>query len=419
MISAAYPHARKFILDALHLDRDLPAPAVVLEMRAEDWDCLLRTAQMHRLGPMLYHRLGGSAYADLIPRGVLEQLKAAHRKSALRSLTRYRELVTVTRLLDAEQIPSIALKGAFLARYAYPDAGLRPMRDLDLLIKQEHAVKAFELLKEHGCRPDSDGFPEAYFADRRHLPPLKGPDGSVIELHIRLIASDSYRTYSADFGDELWVRSVSRMIGGTRIRFLCIEDMMLHLCIHATLEHQFDLGPLALVDIALLVDTQQIDWPNFIRVVCDDNWQRPVLPVLHLARQYLGAKIPDEVIQTLGGKESEATWLESAEYLLFADFVNFNLPRDYVQRILIPGNLFERFVTFLGIVFPPRLAIARHFPVSADSPKAFLYYPLHWLRMFAEKLPFLLKTHAGRKGAIRQLALHRKTLSDWLEEEGS
>lgn len=412
MIPAESPHARKLILDALHLDRTLSDLAAARRMGAEDWKEFSRLARMHRLGPMLHDRLGRSDLAAVIPRDVRDRLKAAHRKHALRNLAIYRELVAVTRVLNAADIPSIALKGAFLAQFAYAEPGLRPMRDLDLLLRPEQAVRAFELLGAHGYRAMFEGAPEAYFADRIHLPPLTGPGGICIELHHRLTPPGRQ---DAVFESGLWVRSISGTVGGVPIRFLAVEDLLLHLCIHATLDHQLDLGPLALADVALLTKKQAVDWTDFLARVSGGNWQRYALSVLYLAKRHLGAKIPDEVIAALGGGAGEPAWLEAAEYLLFSDPGDHKLLDYDVQEILYSGKFSERFSRLAGAVFPPRSVIARHFPVSADSPMAFLYYPRRWYRLFTGKLPLLLKAHSGRADAMRQLARHRSALTLWLQ----
>lgn len=406
--------AKGLILDALHLDCSLPDRAMAMRMQAEDWDEFSRLARMHRLGPMLHDRLNGSDLADAIPQEIREYLDAAHRKHTLRNLKIYRELVTVTQILDAGQIPSIALKGAFLARFAYARPGLRPMRDLDLLLRPERTVQAFELLREHGYRAMFEGSPEAYFADRIHLPPLIGPGGISVELHHRLTPPDRQ---AADFENGLWARSISKAVGGAGVAFLCPEDTLLHLCIHATLDHQLDLGPLALGDVALLVEKHAIDWTDFLGLVSGCNWQRCVLSVLCLAKRHLGAKIPDEVMEALGGGADEPAWLAAAEYLLFSDPDDHKLLDYDIQEILYSGKLSVRLSRLVSAAFPPRLVIARHFPVRADSPKAFFYYPRRWYRLILGKLPALLKAHAGRKQSLRELALRRVALSNWLNAD--
>lgn len=407
-----HPHVRKFILDALHPNRALPESSAAMQMQPEDWDDFSRLAKMHRLSPMLHAGLLRDDLAEIIPQSVKDQMKASHRRHALRNLNIYRELVNVTRFLDAAGIPSIALKGAFLAQFAYAEPGLRPMRDLDFLLRPEQAIRAFELLEADGYRSLFAGSPDAYFADRIHLPPLSSTSGITIELHHRLTEPGAH---SVGFENELWVRCISKIVGGTQIKFLRAEDLLLHLCIHASLDHQLDLGPLALLDVALLVEATPIDWQDFMTRVSGSGWQRPVLPLLYLAKLHLGANIPDEIIRALGGEKDVAAWLDAAEHLLFSDPEEHKLLDYDVQELLYAGSIAKRFSTLGDIIFPPRTTIARHFPVCADSPRAYLYYPKRWYRMLFEKLPALLKAHAGRKQSMRELAVQRSVLSKWLE----
>jgi len=412
MIHPEHLHAKKFIFEALHLQQVLPELVAAQQMCTRDWEYLLHIAQIHRLGPMLYVRLKREDLVSAIPEKVQRQLKKAHRRHTFRNLNIYRELVSVTRILESANIPSIALKGAFLAYFAYPDVGMRPMRDLDLLLPPEQAIQAFELLKAHGYKPMFDGAPEAYFADRIHLPPLTGPGGITIELHHRLTAPDSNAN---GFEHALWARSISIMVGGTHVKFLSHEDLLLHLCIHAILDHQLDLGPLSLADVALLIESKPVDWQLFLSIVVAGGWQRCVLPLLSLAKSHLGAKVPDEIMVALGGTHCEPVWLESAEYLVFSDPADHKLLDYDVQEMLYAGNAFKRLSALIGIAFPPRATIARHFPVSADSFVAYLYYPRRWYRLLTGKLPSLLKAHSGREGTMRELALQRNALSRWLK----
>lgn len=404
----AFTPARQLILDVLRMDGASPQ----VEMSEEDWAEFAELSRMHRLGPVLCHKLAGSDIA--MPQEVLDLLQKSRRSHAMRNLKLYRELVTVARLFDEEGISFLALKGAYLARFAYPDPGLRPMRDLDLLLEPDDALRAFELLVTHGYQSAFGGVPEAYFADRVHLPPLRGPGGISIELHHRLLPPGMPDV----FVEGMLARCVRRPLGGLEIAFPCEEDMLLHLCIHAVLDHRLDLGPLALQDVALLADSGSIDWQDFLQRVRQGNWQRCVLPVLYLARRHLGMRVPDEIIAALGGGGDEAAWLGSAEYLLFSDSEQHKSLDYGVQEIMYDGRFLERLSKLAVAIFPPRTVIARHFPVDAGSPFAYLYYPARWFHLVGTKLPLLLAAHAGRKPSMRELARQRKAFDDWLKEAG-
>ena len=405
--------AQQFILAAVHLDDDRPTAADVSRLRASDWREFSRLAAMHRLDPLLHNRLGRAGLLGQLPADVCERLQSAHRRHTLRNLNIQRELVTVTRLLAAAGIAAMALKGAYLARFAYAEPGLRPMRDLDLLLRPDQALAAFELLRGQGYEPTFGGAPEAYFADRIHLPPLRGPGGIHIELHHRLTPPD---TGSDAFEESLWASGVEKDLGGERILFPCAEDMLLHLCIHATLDHRLDLGPLALTDAALAIEAGPVDWPTFLARVTAGGWQHCVLPVLYLARKHLGARVPEDAITALGGGKGEPVWLESAEYLLFSDHEDHKLLDYAVQDILYSANFKDRLAKLLGAVFPPRVVVARHFPVDAASPLAYLYYPLRWYRLLTGRLPALLRAHSSRADSLRELAGHREAFDRWLEQ---
>lgn len=186
-------------------------------------------------------------------------VSAAHKRSALRSLKVFSELANVTRILKEAGIPSIALKGAYLAQFAYPSPALRPMRDLDLLLRPEQCMEAFEVFRGCGYEPTSEGRPEIQMEERHHLAPLKGRGRICIELHGGLLAPNPEFRLDSSFMEGFWMRSATRRIGPEEIRFPCPEDMLFHLCLHATLEHDFDLGPLALADIALLLESENLD----------------------------------------------------------------------------------------------------------------------------------------------------------------
>lgn len=407
---------REIILNILHLSPSLQDSTLLLRMNEPDWDYLIRVAGMHRLGPILYDGIVRKNLVRLTPPRVLMALQQAARKHAVRNLALCQELVTVTRLLVGAEIPSIALKGAFLANFTYRTLGLRPMRDIDLLIPKTHVIKAFELLKKHGYRPCYEGLPEAHLdGNKIHLPPLARPNAIPIELHHRLTFPRPGGS-TDDYESALWARSVSKRLGNTAIGFPRAEDMLLHLCYHATAGHQFSIGPLALVDLALLAQRYQLDWERILRRA-SNGWRRYLLAPLYLAKLHLGADIPDWVMEKLDAERDKFQWLESAEYLIFSELDDHMLLNPGMQKILCSKNPLERIAAFGNIVFPTRAAIATHFPVRPDSAAAFLYYPRHWRRLLKKKLPFVLSRLLQQPREMEQLAAHKRAFSHWLKAD--
>lgn len=384
-------------------------------MDEANWRDLLSIAAMHRLGPLLHAGVSRKGLWDRLPSEVRAALAASSRRSALRNLKLYGELARSTRLLKAASIPSLALKGAFLARFAYPIPALRPMRDLDLLVPRSMAIAAFDALRLAGYVPMHHGLPDSCLDGRLiHLPPLRSPTGITVELHHRLAAPDPSRPGADDFEQRVWQRAIVRTVGQEEIRFPCAEDLLLHLCHHATIGHQFSLGPITMVDILYLVDTTSIDWQDFLNNVHACQWQRCSLAPLHLARQHLGAAIPEDVLSALQDDADQTVWVESANYLLFAKLTDHVLLNTDVQGLLQSHRLSRRLTSLLRLAFPSRKTIAMHFPVAADSPRVLIYYPLNWFRLAQGKIPGLMSALLTRRRDVRALAAHKSAMTAWM-----
>lgn len=407
------PLIRTFIFGILHASPSLPAPSLTVSMTEQDWDGLLRISRMHRLGPVLHDGIKRKDMAGAVPDAVKSSLLAAQRKHTLRNLTVYQTLLTLTRTLEAAGIKSIALKGAYLASFAYPELGLRPMRDLDLLLTKETVLPAFALLKAQGYRPTNEGSPEAYLeGNKLHLPTLISPQGIAVELHHRLTFPHPAGHTDA-FEQALWSRSIARPISQNAITFLCVEDLLIHLCYHATIGHQFSLGPLALLDIALLVQSHRIDWEDVLRIA-NQGMRNCVLAPLFLARKHLDADVPEWVLTQLEGEDKNAEWQESAEYLLFSELSDHMLLNANMQQVLCSTSWRERTAALANTLFPPRKTLATHFPVRADSPAAFLYYPKNWQRLLKRKIPSLMSSLIRQPREVEKLAGHKRAINQWL-----
>jgi len=83
------------------------------------------------------------------------------------------------------RVPILVLKGAALALSVYPDAGCRPMRDIDILIPSANGRAVFRKLEAAGWRalywrPRALG--ESYLRFR-HAMDFEAPGGGRIDLH--------------------------------------------------------------------------------------------------------------------------------------------------------------------------------------------------------------------------------------------
>ncbi len=213
-----------------------------------DWPELDRMAGQHRLRPLLAKRM------QAVPEPFGQQWAESSQRSAHRALRQRAELARIGRLFATEGIAAVALKGSAIVWRGWIEPELRPMRDLDLLVPAEQALAAHDLLRAKGFAG-----PAATEIDAdKHLPGLTSPDNVHVEIHTHLVDPASPEWVARD---ATWRASaLTRLDRGGGFATFCTADTLLHVIVHAVLDHQFNNGPLLLLDIELLVRHGAIDW---------------------------------------------------------------------------------------------------------------------------------------------------------------
>lgn len=229
-----------------------------------------------KLHPFLYARLRHEAFA------------AAYRASALQELRRGAELRRLDAALDAAQIPFLILKGPVLAEL-YPDRASRTMTDLDLLLSEDDLPRAMDALGGAGYRvPAQFAGVEMAAGD---APPLihEQPGGPSIELHTMLDSlPDERRAF-----ETLWP-SARRVPVGHGLELMTLERgaFFAHVVLHVSKHHRFEGELRSLLDVALLLRGEALDWPALLAA-----WERAglaewIVLTVSLAHVLLHAPVP-------------------------------------------------------------------------------------------------------------------------------
>ncbi|HQT26125.1 MAG TPA: nucleotidyltransferase family protein, partial [Burkholderiales bacterium] len=256
-MSLSLPEIKSLLLDILFVD-DVTAIPDTCDLEDEDWVTLAEMVREHRLGPLLHWRLTQECRLVFVPQTLRESCSKSFKAATMRSLALQRELAHLHAILQSSGIPHVALKGARLAFFAYPQPGLRPMRDLDILVPESDVLKAFDALMKGGCsRFDQyGGSPEAWIENSHQMPPVRSPSGVVgVELHQRLYHVDSEAASEFELSEEegFWQRHIALDLAGAAIPYLSPTEQLLHLIVHAVYDHQFTNGPLLISDLGYLL----------------------------------------------------------------------------------------------------------------------------------------------------------------------
>ena len=121
-----------------------------------DWHYLLKKSGEEGVSCLIYQHLRNSPFQDYLPPDILESFKNIYYTNARRNAFIYEETKKVLGVLAAEKIKTITLKGFFLAENIYQNIALRPMSDIDILIKKEDVTRAMQILNSLGYSTDGD-----------------------------------------------------------------------------------------------------------------------------------------------------------------------------------------------------------------------------------------------------------------------
>lgn len=199
-----------------------------------DWEKLISYARKHKIMPLLCY--GFSNAGIKTPPEIDEEL---FRNTAFNMSVNSNQLFELERIKQAfleNKIDFIVLKGAVLKNY-YPSPEMRPMGDIDMLIKVEQYSKICSIMKKLG-------FVEKPASNYE----FKWSKGQVlIELHKRLTAPTN-RDFCRYYGDG-WKMAVPMDENSTEYTYTK-EDCFVYLFMHFT-RHYRDagIGLIHLIDI--------------------------------------------------------------------------------------------------------------------------------------------------------------------------
>ncbi|MFC0590021.1 nucleotidyltransferase family protein [Novosphingobium aquiterrae] len=244
-----------------------------------DWQALDAMAAAAHMQPLLHVQHRGDAR---IPGDIAARWQSAFRTAAMQALAREADLKACVASLTDAGLQPIALKGAWLARHAYPEPAQRPMLDIDLLLDPATVMAAWDLLRAQGYAEVMEA--EMPLADilrlDKHLPPLVSPRGTLVELHQRLWELPGRLDHLSPAGQDNAIRARAVTVDG--LRYPCGEDMLIHLIVHAAYSHRLDCGPRVLADIDFLLRQVAIDWTGFWTRAACEGWRDGARLVLEL-----------------------------------------------------------------------------------------------------------------------------------------
>ena len=237
------------------------------------WEELPVQAELHGMAPLLWHHCQQGGLA--LPAETERVLKGLYLRQRAFNRAHAQSLVWINGLFEEAGIRALVLKGLALAYRYYPDPALRPVSDLDLLLKSEDMLHARQLLINAGFESAT-----AWQAGAGKIPKelnLDAPPLAGIRSHVELHHYDPDGRSSIDHGRDDEFKGFEQtpeafFIEGQAIYAPAPGDTLRYLSRHLA-RHLFsgkDERPLQLkwtADIVSLVeqDADRLDWEELER----------------------------------------------------------------------------------------------------------------------------------------------------------
>ena len=224
--------------------------AILGSFTSEDWQNFRWYLESHSLANLLYARFQQMGLQVLVPPDAVGFLRENYLANAARNLLLLTHAAEVLAALRAEGIAVIGLKGLYLLENVYKDIGVRAMNDLDILVRHEDIPHTIETLQRLSYMPSTFFDGSAPNQDVKHVPPMSLADGTTIEAHWSLLEEDE--PFAID-SRGLWQRARPARFAETDASALSVDDLILHLCIHAVYQHYLKIGLRGMLGIALVL----------------------------------------------------------------------------------------------------------------------------------------------------------------------
>jgi hypothetical protein len=313
-------------------------------------------AEQHGMEPLVLAHIESTGLT--IPASFRDRLLARRAQHAHAAAVRTHVLADVAGAMAQAGVPFLVLKGAALARLVYEDPRLRPMRDVDLLVRKADAGRALDVLVRCGFRPGGATVPAGHHHLQAVARTIEGATVT-IELHHQLMVGTPF-VQPRGF-DDLIGRSQPFEWGGVGCHTLGREDMLWHVYAHAFVINPTRPGAIRLLSVADLVHAteawiDQIDW----------TWLRRqygrLLPALHVLHDLVPWS--PHVVEVLRGQVERSSSAVRA-YPINSDqdwsmrlMPDVLWPPEWWFRMRYGIVTWPRWLWFRGVGHPAHLALA-------------------------------------------------------------
>ena len=223
---------------------------------------ILGLALSHNLAGWLYDVYKHEDWMAAAPAGFREELRLQYIRTSLLNTRFIDEFSFISKRMNAAGLEPLVLKGGALITDGVEDTGRRHCADLDILVGEDRLADADRVLREAGYRIDESTQPAEFYRKYHFHYIYRNPQKPwcCLELHWNI----SVPAMGIRLPIDEWVaRSRTARTDGETHRVFSTVDFLLHMCLHASLNHFSTLSQIRDIHSLLIRQGDEIDPSEF------------------------------------------------------------------------------------------------------------------------------------------------------------
>jgi hypothetical protein len=355
----------------------IQVPGTFIDKIEDLWNSA-KSDQLRMLEPFIHHCL--KEYRDnlYIPDEKFARLEQSYYRTSASNIKKIYSATKILRIFHQEGILTIPLKGMALIETVYKHPAIRPMADIDLLIRQEDTQKAKDILVNMGY---------TYIDSYRGSIDFTDSGNEAFDLHSRFTKFEVL--FPVDY-DEIYSRL--RKINFNReikIGVLCPEHQLIHIALHLAPGLYSGLNFVNLLDMCYLISDQAcpIDWEYLIGFSTKSKMNSYIYGPIYLCAHLFDQKVPESVFKILQARlsKSKSAYIQN-------DYLGSILDRGhgklklFFERVKWAEGFSNKMKLIRMALFPDRKEMAQRYGIPENSMGIYGCYTLRIWKLFQDIL---------------------------------
>jgi len=202
----------------------------------------------------------------------------------------------VFEILNLNGIETIYLKGWPLIENYYKDPGIRPMGDVDILVRDEKFLNACNIIIDAGWVAELPMDQLSSYHKYIHAIDFLNPNDTHIDLHWTLFPG----AHKNNTNELIWENASTQDFNGKKMCILDPTDELFYICIHGARWSR--VPPIRWIPDALFIikdEGERINWSRFFQLAQQNHMLLQSRDTLTYLKKEYGIPIPNSILREL------------------------------------------------------------------------------------------------------------------------